>query len=131
MLWILVALLTIPPLLNVVGYNLFLYLGGDSRKVVIAASQGLCHLASTSETEDVSDYSDYLPEFSEIYIKILNVGPLEIFAEKRLDPMQCFGFSFRPRSETFDYSAFEFPWILLPLAPLLAIYLKRKKKKGA
>ena len=128
MLWILVALLTIPPFLNVVGYNLYLYLGSESRKTVIAASQGLCHLASTSETKDASAYSDYFPEFSEIYIKILNVGPIELFAEKRMDPMQWFGFGISPKSETFDYSAVEFPWILLPLTPLFAIYFKRKKK---
>ncbi|CAM3160209.1 hypothetical protein [Rariglobus hedericola] len=129
MLWILVALLTAPPLLNLAGYNVFLYIGSDSRKVVIAASQGLCHLATTSETKDVSAFSDYPPEFSEIYMEILKIGPVELFSEKRMDPMQWFQFGIRPKSATFDYSAVEFPWGLLPLAPLIAIYLKRKKKK--
>ena len=127
-LWVVVTILTIPPLLNLLGHNLFLYLGGESRKLVVAASHGLCHLASTSEATDVPAGSDFMPEYSELHSEILKLGPIEIFSEERIDPMQWLRFRVSPKSETFDYSAIEFPWLLLPVAPLFAIYLIRMRK---
>lgn len=49
---VLLTALLLPLAVNFFGTNIFLYLGPPGRQVVIAASQGVCHLAITSEAHD-------------------------------------------------------------------------------
>lgn len=89
----------IPFLINVLGWNLFLYINFGSSDLVIAASQGVSHNA-WAEHADWGGSVD----------PSLNFGPIYMFAEQSIDPMRPFGFKV---SNDADYRSFEFPWLAL------------------
>jgi hypothetical protein len=129
---ILLAGLLTPFAVNFFGANIFLYLGSSERKLVIAASQGVCHLALTTESHDFdsieASFSGYgaLPEHKQI----VKIGPIDLFSEQRVDPMYWFRFDISRGNENYDYSAIEFPWLLLPILPLavLGLIITRRGK---
>lgn len=130
---LLIALL-LPLAVNFFGTNIFLYLGPPGRQVVIAASCGVCHLAITTESHGyesvVASFADYgvLPA----HRQILKFGSVDLFTEARLDPMYWMRFDLTRGTSDFDYSAVEFPWLLVPLAPVAFLVLlnRRKSKPG-
>jgi hypothetical protein len=125
------AVLALPMLINLFGRNIFLYLGSGDRKLVIAASQGVCHIATTTEDHDVESYSGFISpdDLGVSYAKILKIGPIDLFSETRMDPMYWFRFDHSPRSGDYDYSAIEFPWLLFPLVPLAILPALRIRTK--
>lgn len=131
---ILTAVLILPLLVNEFGRNVFVYIKPAKTTWVIAASQGMCHLARTSEPPSSTD-SEMLEEFSKDtgfkHTQHLTSRYLDIFSETRMDPMRPFGFGLRAASDDFDYASVEFPWLFLPLGPLFLAALIGLRKQGS
>jgi hypothetical protein len=88
---ILLAIWTLMFLINVFGNGLFLNLTLPAgRTLVIAASQGVCHLALTTEEMDAEPVD---PELDDAFLDLvgyrewINLGSLQLSTENRLDPM--------------------------------------------
>ena len=130
---IIVIVSALPLLMNVAGTNIFLYLGLN-KKLVIAASQGVCHLAITTESSDTDMSSDIMEIYDSTFSssQILKIGPFDLFTEKRLDPMFLFRFDMPQRGSDYDYSAIEFPWLMITLVPIaIWVWAELRKKRNA
>jgi hypothetical protein len=118
---------------NIIGKNIFLYLAISDQTLVVAASQGVCHMALTTEdtTENPMDDSTpgiLMPDIG--YQDLLRLGPLILFMENRLDPVSPLRFGFTRGDESYDYSSVEFPWLLIPCL-LFGVSLITKPTKKA
>ncbi len=131
---ILAVVLILPFLVNIFGRNVFIYIKPAKTAWVVAASQGMCHLARTNALPSPTN-SEMLEEFSKDtgfkHTEHLTSQYLDIFSETRLDPLRPFGFGLRKASDDFDYASVEFPWLLLPLGPLFLAALLGLRKRGA
>lgn len=120
---------------NVFGKGVFLNVTIFQRILVVAASQGVCHLAATSEdmqTNPMDDVTeDYLSMPDIAHQELINLGPISVSAENRLDPLSPFRFGFTRGDSTYDYSAVEFPWLLIPVFFVAAFFMSRYKKHKA
>lgn len=131
LLLILLAISALLFLVNVFGKGVFLNLTLPAgRTLVIAASQGVCHLALTTEEMDAEPVD---PELDGAFLNLvgyrewINLGPLQLSTENRLDPMSPFRFAMTRGGQLFDYSSIEFPWLLL-IAVLLGWFFLSKRK---
>ena len=118
-------------MVNWIGFNLFLYLDIGQKDAILGASRGVIHIA-VAEPSDMTDeeyeelwgrIGDSLP-FDSLEIGLIDVGPLNIFLERRLDPMYLLRFHLMTNEE---YAGFDFP--TLPFAvtmAALAYYLRRE-----
>jgi hypothetical protein len=119
---------------NLLGKGVFLNVTLFGRTVVAAASQGVCHLALTSEEmqgDPMDDVADDFLSFPDIgYHELIDFGPISVAVENRLDPMNPFGFSLTRGDVSFDYSAVEFPWLLIPLVLFPVFFITRQKQNA-
>ena len=97
---------------NTLGHNLFLYVNVGGYDAIIAASCGVLHTATTPHTDMTVDANTPYA-IPEIQTDLLVMGPVHLFAEHRLDPMQPLRFDAFASDE---YNGFELPMILLGLA---------------
>ena len=115
-----------PFLVNLDGSNVFLYLTVSETTLVVAASQGVMHLAVTTEDHNpdaLGDAFSGMLEAAEVsYRDLIKAGPIHLFSEGRVEPLTPLRFSVSPGGDHYHYSAVEFPWLLIPIV-LTVIYL--------
>ncbi len=126
---ILAVVILIPFLVNLAGWNLYVYWNFGKKDLIVAAALGMSHNAWAEHLDDEIELGMALPD--DFQISILEVGPLEIFAERRVSPMTPFTFRWIPPDEYSDYRGFAFPWLLLLSIPLLVfvgfLFVSRQK----
>lgn len=120
------ALIGVMFLINLVGWNLYLYFNIGEKDLILASSLGVSHNAWAEHYE--GDIAFGMKLVDEVKRDIIDVGPLNIFAEKRLDQMQPFTFRWIEPSEFSDYRGIEFPWLLLFGLPVVLWGIKKKQK---
>lgn len=113
----LVVLLSIPLFINLSGWNLYSYIKLKESDVVLASAVGSCHLAISERYEPSGTYDLLHLEFEDLKKEILQLGPLEIFAERRSTHFQFCSFNVMLPDEHFRYTGIEFPWFLFYLLP--------------
>ena len=110
-----------PFLITLCGWNLFLYTKIDDQDLIVASSQGLCHLALT-EHQDIESSDPLVEEWLQNNNGIeLSSGPFNFFTEQVHAPLSLFKFCYSPPDPYLNYRAIEFPWLLLLLIPGLAL----------
>lgn len=128
-----IALLLASPIaINLFGWNLYWYTDFGEKDLILASSVGVAHFAwaesigdpKTKEEKDLDIDYLYIPDTLKTLIE---VGPVHVFAEQRLDPMRFLGFGITNDDSPFYYKAFEFPWIVFPLLTLIG--LKKRKRE--
>ena len=117
-------------LLNVVGWNVYLYLSIGPRDLIIGASCGVSHNAIAPRDDSVLTSEDraFIDEFQ---TTLVHLGPLHLFAERRgekLLPFQC-----RVFDHGDGYVGFELPLLALVLAfgVLVCVFVKRRNRSAA
>ena len=127
---IIVSLLTVaiffPFLINLLGWNIYTYFNFGEKDLILAAALGVSHNAWAAHYDDEADTEIILPDLSPT--TILDVGFLNLFLERRGDPMTPFAFQIIDPDEYSDYLGFEFPWLLLFLFPSAIIGILRITK---
>ena len=117
---LLTALLLSPFVVNIVGWNAFLYVRAGSVDTVVAASQGLAHLALQrhygAPLNDGVIVDSFMPPELDIETKTLIASKhVSVFAESRIDPLRPITFALHLDDP--DYRSIEFPWLLTLLLP--------------
>lgn len=118
---------------NILGKAVFLNITIFNRTHVIAASQGVCHMASTTEDINAPPMDDMTEEFLAMtdmgFSELINWGMLRLTVENRLDSMTPLRFGLTRGDASYNYSAVEFPWLLIPLALFAALIVTRRIEK--
>lgn len=99
---------------NLFGFNQFLYLNVSGDDWIVGASCGVLHAAITPHADmTVHEGAAYDPyDVSELQSDLIVAGPVHLFVERRLDPLQPFRFD---AFENDDYAGFELPMLLFAL----------------
>ncbi len=122
----------VPFAFNIAGKNIFLNLTSNKKTIIVAASHGLCHCALTTENTETHHTSLNLAEFLPIeeidYQPIFKAGPVDLFTEKRQDPLALARFDLGLGDDDFDYSYIEFPWLLFSCILLILLLVIRRDK---
>jgi hypothetical protein len=123
---VLCLLIALPLVVNLFGWNLFIYLQSGDRDLIAAASLGVAHFALSEHYEE--DLSAETEEQFEWHRGLFHLGPLDIFAEKSGEPLQPFTFRLIKPSAFSDYRGVEFPWLLWVIFPAMGWLGIRWKK---
>jgi hypothetical protein len=113
---ILTLAIFVPLLVNVIGWNIYAYLDFGEKDLIFASACGVSHNAWAEHIEEelVGGYD--LP--NGFITTILDVGFLNLFLERRGEPLTPFSFRLIRPDEFLDYRGFVFPWLLLLIIPL-------------
>ncbi|MBK1859023.1 hypothetical protein JIN80_12215 [Cerasicoccus arenae] len=123
---LLTIMVIVPFLVNLTGWNMFVYLQVGDRDLIAASSRGSAHFAVSEHIEDSLLFG--MVEELEWHKILFEAGPIEIFAEKPGEPLQMLTFRVISQSEFSDYSGIEFPWLLFLLFPIGLFAFGRERK---
>lgn len=126
----LMALMLLPIIGNLIGWNAYAYLKIGSRDLIWGASHGVSHVAIAKHDHPDPELFMGMDMLADIQKDILISDTLHVFLERRMDPMRPLRFEIiRPTIHS-DYRGLDFPWLLFPLSilPFALFPIIRKKK---
>lgn len=109
-----------PFIINLIGWNIYLFIQIGEKDLIVATANGLSHNAWAKHISKTPDEPvDNTVTISIPYKVLIHVGPIHLYSEKRLDAMDPYSFKLVSPSELQDYQGIEFPWLLLISIPFL------------
>lgn len=126
----LTSVILIPFLINLAGWNIYFYTNFGSKDLVLASAIGVSHTAWAEHVDMDDSYgmdSHDMPLLEDYTTTILDLGPFNLFLERREGPMAPFTFRWIAPDEYLDYRGLEFPWLLLLLAPIAILVAPKLK----
>ena len=128
---LLFAAIIIPFAVNAIGWNFFIYINFGKKDLILAASRGVSHNAWAEHLEAEPDFgSEFTTDFEDQFTTtIIDTGFLNVFLERRGDPMTPLMFRRFEPDEYMDYRGFEFPWLLWLLLPSVILVISSSRTK--
>ena len=119
---VLTFLILLPLLVNFFGWNIYAYFNFGEKDLIFASAQGVSHNACAEHMKLDPDFA-MDPTMEDLTKTIVDVGFIDVFLERRFEPMTPFTFRWIEPDKYLDYRGFEFPWLLLLLVPLTIFFV--------